>query len=337
MSASATLDGYAQGFQTGAQFVRSATQRVAATVPGSTDEVGPALASFLPGTKSADPSTWPPPPSPWYFLLYALFIPLAPLAQGVAGDTNNALSRLAFLTIIPFGFIFGLIAVINDYFVMFSDPAHFFTKGSQRVPPFTWFGMDHDNQSPYLTLPSKAAPCAPPSFTEVLMGSLGNLVKGPLILALPALRFAAIASPAASSLVGAIEAVVNPTLAVTKSAVTALAVPVEAAAGAAVVATDKARTGLRIATQVGNLAATGASALGTAASRPGSMVGGKRSDYPEGKRSDYPEDGQSITPFDTIVLTAIAALIGGGAILTAGRQYAWATGPSDSPPLAGRV
>jgi hypothetical protein len=66
-------------------------------------------------------------------------------------------------------------------------------------------------------------------------------------------------------------------------------------------------------------------------------VGGKRSDYPEGKRSDYPEPSQSITPFDTVILTGIAALIGGGAILTAGRQYAWATRPSDSPPLPGRV
>lgn len=335
----ASIDGYAQGFQVGAQAVRAATQKIAASVPGSTDEVGPALASFLPGSKSAEPSSWPPPPSPWYFFLYALLIPIAPIAQGLAGDTNNALARLAFLTIIPFGFIFGMIAVINDYFVMFSDPAHFFKKGSQRVPPFTWFGMDHDGQSPNLTLPSKAEPCAPPTFFETLTGSLGNMIKGPLILALPALRFASIASPAASSLVGAIETVVNPTLAVTKGAVRSLAVPVEAAAGAAVAATDKARTGLRIGSQIGSLMATGASAVSAGAGgATGSMVGGKRSDYPEGKRSEGdPSQSQSITPFDTVILTGIAALIGGGAILTAGRQYAWATRPSDSPPLPGRV
>jgi len=44
-----------------------------------------------------------------------------------------------------------------------------------------------------------------------------------------------------------------------------------------------------------------------------------------------------LSSFDTIILTGIAALIGGGAFLTAGRHYAWTTGPSDSPPLARRV
>ena len=343
----ASLDGFAAGVQVGAQTVRAATQRVAASVPGSTDEVGPVLASFLPGTKSGEPKVWPPPPSPWYFLFYALLIPIAPIAQGLAGDTNNALSRLAFLTIIPFGFLFGFIAVINDYIVMFSDPAYFFKRGSHRTPPFTWLGMDPDGQSPLLTLPSTAVPCAPPTFFETLVGSVGNMVKGPLVLAVPALRVASITSPAASSLLGAIESVINPTLGAARAAVGSVSVPVDAAAKAADVAVGKGRKAIGLASKVGNLVATGATALSAgagAAAQPQMSESYMRPRYAGGGGQSGGGGGQGegegqgqLSSFDTVILTGIAALIGGGAILTAGRQYAWTTGPSDSPPLAGRV
>ena len=69
--------------------------------PGVSGALKGAVRKVLPlEVPGAEPKVWPPTPSPWYYLLYFLLLPLAPAAMAIAGDTNNALTRIAFLTIV---------------------------------------------------------------------------------------------------------------------------------------------------------------------------------------------------------------------------------------------
>jgi hypothetical protein len=104
------------------------------------------------------------PPNPIWFLLYCFIIPIAPLAQLVAGDTNNAVSRFLDLTIIPLGFLFYLCAFIYDYMILLIWPADLFVAGSKRFFPFTYLGMDADGHSSRLTGLSEIKPCPADGF-----------------------------------------------------------------------------------------------------------------------------------------------------------------------------
>ena len=104
------------------------------------------------------------PPNPFWFLLYCFIIPIAPLAQLVAGDTNNAVSRFLDLTIIPLGFLFYLCAFIYDYMILLIWPADLFVAGSKRFFPFTYLGMDADGHSKRLTGLSEIKPCPADGF-----------------------------------------------------------------------------------------------------------------------------------------------------------------------------
>ena len=156
--------------------------------PGVSGALKGAVRKELPlEVPGAEPKVWPPTPSPWYYLLYFLLLPLAPAAMAIAGDTNNALTRIAFLTIVPFGLFIGMFATINDYFITLANPKSFFEKGTQRFPPFSWCGMDPDSNSPNITKPSKKVACAPPSVLAVMAGTVGAMV-GKLIENSPAVR-----------------------------------------------------------------------------------------------------------------------------------------------------
>jgi hypothetical protein len=104
------------------------------------------------------------PPNPTWFLLYALLIPIAPLAQLIAGDTNNAVSRFLDLTIIPLGFLFYFCSFIYDYMILFLYPADLFVAGSKRFFPFTYLGMDPEGHSERLTGVSEIKPCPADGF-----------------------------------------------------------------------------------------------------------------------------------------------------------------------------
>jgi hypothetical protein len=108
-------------------------------------------------------------PNPLWFVLYALLIPCAPLAQMIAGDTNNAVSRFADLTIIPLGFLFYLCAMFYDYWILFSNPADLLVAGSKRFFPFTYLGMDADGHSPRLTGQSEIKPCPPDTIFKTII------------------------------------------------------------------------------------------------------------------------------------------------------------------------
>jgi len=109
------------------------------------------------------------PPNPLWFLLYSLLIPIAPLAQMIAGDVNNSVSRFLDLTIIPLGFLFYLCAFIYDYFILFFYPADLLVAGSKRFFPFTYLGMDLEGHSERLTGVSEIKPCPADGFILTML------------------------------------------------------------------------------------------------------------------------------------------------------------------------
>jgi hypothetical protein len=118
------------------------------------------------------------PPNPYMFLMYALLIPIAPLAQMIAGDKYNAVSRFLDLTIIPLGFLFYLGAMIWDYMILFLYPSSLFRFGSKRFFPFTMvFGMDIDGHSPNLTGDIEIKGCKPDNIIISLLKTSAAILR----------------------------------------------------------------------------------------------------------------------------------------------------------------
>jgi hypothetical protein len=118
------------------------------------------------------------PPNPYMFLMYAFLIPIAPLAQMIAGDKYNAVSRFLDLTIIPLGFLFYLGAMMWDYLILFLYPSSLFRFGSKRFFPFTMvFGMDIDGHSPNLTGDVEIKGCKPDNIIISLLKTTAAVLR----------------------------------------------------------------------------------------------------------------------------------------------------------------
>jgi len=117
-------------------------------------------------------------PSPWWFLLYSLTLPFAVVANLIAGDPYNALSRFLFYTIIPFGSIFTMCALFYDFFILLLKPDDLLRNGSKRFFPFTVLGMDADGHSPALTGDRgvSPAPCSKDGFIVTILKMIGSLI-----------------------------------------------------------------------------------------------------------------------------------------------------------------
>jgi hypothetical protein len=295
------------------------------------------------------------PPNPFYFLAYALLIPIAPLAQLIAGDKYNSVSRFLDLTIIPGGFLFYLGAMIYDYIIMFLYPGDLFVFGSKRFFPFTFLGMDPDNHSPNITAKIEYAPCPPDNIFITLIK-----IMIPLAKQVPFVSSAAIAIETALA-----------TAQVVKTRVIDQGMA-------------KVQQGVRVAQQVGQLATgiTGAAAsAGVAASRlvapppiisapllptspPSSLATSPFVPLPSSLAASpfVPLPGQgaqgaqraqgapvrgtmvggaikSYNSLEYLTLGSLAALVGGVLLvcINRGLQNYTYTGKDDSPPNAGRV
>ena len=261
--------------------------------------VGGAFARSQVGGSSADEA-----PNPLWFLLYALAIPFAPLAQLIAGDTNNAVSRFLDLTIIPLGFMFYLFALLYDYFILFTSPADLLVAGSKRFFPFTYLGMDADGHSELLTGVSEIKACPPDNFIMTML-RVGN----------PILK---VFAPGLAKTIDSIletKKGVETTVAATKKIV------VDGALA-------KAQKASQIATQIGSLS--------TMVPPPpvipsteliknplrGTMVGGARPDAAK----------PIFNTLDYAALGSLAAVIGGGLLLSANRFRNVFTKSNDTPP-----
>lgn len=290
----------------------SAASQPSPDQPSKTFQVGGAKAD---GTDS--------PPNPYYFLAYALLIPIAPLAQLIAGDTYNSVSRFLDLTFVPGGFLYYLGAMIYDYIIMFLYPGDLFVFGSKRFFPFTFLGMDPDNHSPNITANVDYAPCPPDNMFTTLIKIILPLAKR---------------IPYVSSAATAVE--------------TALATAKVVKEQVVEKGMEKAKQGLRVAGQVGQLAAgiTGAAAsagvaassLAASASASSDSSASSASPPPITQRLNPTQLGgarEAYNSLEYLTLGSLAALIGGGLLvgINRGLQNYTYTGKDDSPPNAGRV
>ena len=352
-----------------ANAAKAVTETVAASIPNSASEVGTVVANLLPTSTLPDPSKKgpQPAPSPWFFFFYALLLPIGPLSQALAGDNMGAMGRFLDLTVIPFGFLFHALAVLYDYFILLVKPGELFVDGVKRFAPFTWAGWDSAGHSPNLTTWADIPGCPPETTLQTIVGAAGDAIRAPLVLGLPALEFASIASPVASSLVSAIHTLIDPALTAAKASMGGVAEGVNMAATGAKAALAKADEGVGLAQEVGKLATNTAASVEAAKTKltsfnpaeaaaqaaaqaqaqakaqakallPGEQIGknlatGKEFVYGSavGGGKSKPESN-SFTLLDKAALTSVGALILGGLFLSLGRVSGNVIRQSDTPP-----
>lgn len=232
---------------------------------------------------------------------------MAPLAQLIAGDTNNAVSRFLDLTIIPLGFLFYYCAFMYDYFILLFYPADLFVAGSKRFFPFTYLGMDIEGHSERLTGISEIKPCPADGFIMTMFR-----------IALPILS---VVSPGLAESIKAALDTANKTKEVV----------IDQGLEKINKATKIAKQASDLATTVGSLAPMPQAPLpfmestsqttryiDASGKRFGTMVGGALPKEP-------------FSPLDYAALGSLGAVIAGGFILSLNRTQ------NDSPPNPGRV
>ena len=244
------------------------------------------------------------PPNPIWFLLYALTIPVAPLAQLIAGDTNNAVSRFLDLTIIPLGFLFYYCAMIYDYIILFIFPADLLVAGSKRFFPFTYLGMDADAHSERLTGVSEIIPCP----SEGIITTLLRISLPFLTTFYPPLGLAI------ESALAARDTVVTTTIAVKENVI------------------DKGVEAIDIATKVGKLSESIQQPSTPSAPSKGSTPSTPSKGSKGSKGSNPKMVGGAMETFSTLdyaALSSLGAVILGGFILSANRSL---NASNDTPP-----
>jgi len=258
-------------------------------------------------------------PNPFYFLAYSLLIPIAPLAQLIAGDTYNSVSRFLDLTVIPGGFLYYLGAMLYDYMILFLFPGDLMVFGSKRFFPFTFLGMDPDNHSPNITAKVDYAPCPPDNMFMTLIKIMIPLAKQ---------------LPYVSSAATAVETALA-TAQVVKTQV--IEKGVEKAQKVAVVASQVGQLATSL-PQAAASAGLAASSLATAtASAPLTQI--MNPTQLGGGRQEKQTKETSYNSLEYLTLGSLAALVGGGLLvgINRGLQNYTYTGKDDSPPNAGRV
>jgi len=259
------------------------------------------------------------PPSPWFFLLYILTLPLPYLATAIAGDYQNALTRFLFLIIVPFGIIIATCAMIYDFYIAFIQPADLLKFGTKRFFPFTLLGWHKDGHSPYITSTHEGSDCPP---DNSIIGTFKSLI----LLSASIIR---VISPATATAI-----------------VTGVKVATDAAHTAQVVAVNTASAAGRVGSQVAEVATTAPAAATSALTRassiainPAAMIGHLHEPVAHSVANAHPvanahsmakqKGGGSLekTPIDYLAFSAIAALIASGLVITLNRNS-----HNDSPP-----
>jgi hypothetical protein len=242
------------------------------------------------------------PPSPWLQTAYTLTLPLAPLALLFAGDKWNAFARMAnWLT--PLGWVLGLFALPIDYVKLLLKPAELFVLGSDRYFPFTLI-QDTNGHSPLLTGQYEFKQCPQENLLDSVM-KYGTV----------ALPLVDIVSPTTGK-------AIRQSLATSKQAMNTATQAVQAGTAAAS-AVGEITTAIPAAAaetlgQAQQIISNPQAALAAEAAKKLQSGGGQQS-------------SSSITALDTIALTAIGAVIGGGFLLAASRSFSNG-GLTDSPP-----
>lgn len=264
---------------------------------GPTPTAPPAAPTPMVGGGTSDPA------NPWFFFVYSLLLPLAPLALAIAGDTKNALSRFLFLTIIPFGFLLYAGSLVYDYWMLLSQPSDVALFGTKRFFPFTVLGMDKDGHSPSLTGKQELIGCPPANNLQMLIRMM-----------LPLLRFFF------PELANGLETAIS-----TAETVKTQVVDRGIAAGQQAIQTGQQfkATAETLTTKIPE-ALTKAQQI---ASNPESLI-------PQAKMVGGGKGQEDSPLLQGLTIGSIVAVVGGGLLLQASRSFSsWSNDRTDSPPF----
>jgi hypothetical protein len=279
------------------------------------------------------------PPSPWWFFAYALLLPISPLAQFIAGDKQNALSRFGFLTVIPFGFLLYGCAMAYDYWSLLGKPADLAVFGTKRFFPFTMLGYHSDGHSPNITVKQELPEPQCPPAGNWFLGAVFEIIKFVLRFALPILYV--VNPPLALSLDQALNAtaasggkIANTAKVVVEAAKTTAETAVTVADTAADSAMKIAEDGSKVIQSVGKLAGNMQDlSKGPMAKAEGMMADPMKLLKQAGGGTPTPSaDKSTKSPLDWLAGGGIAAVVVGGFLLAGGRRFLNGVQQDDSPP-----
>jgi len=266
------------------------------------------------------------PPSPWFFLLYALMVPFAVVSNLIAGDLFNAAGRFGLLIFIPFGFLITFFAIFYDSWQMFGTPADLLFSGTKRIFPWTIW-MDPDSHSPNLMSKTEVKPCPKESFItaiyKIVYQSFKNMYDftlGAGMIVAPEFVVPFVAG------VDAGERTLDNAIVLGKDAVVGAGEIIETAEN---VAANTIGTAAELAGKIGHLASSASSLSSSfipstlppiaslASATP--PVPAANSAVPEQKGGAKGSFAKN--PLDYLAFGSIVALIGGGILLTANRNF----------------
>jgi hypothetical protein len=248
-----------------------------------------------------------PPPNPYYFLAYALLIPISPVAQYLAGDNWTSFLRLLYITIIPFGTLLYFFSIISDYWTLFSQPSSLF------------FTMNKHNLEPFIDTP----PCPPAD----------NIITTLLRITLPILRFI---SPGLANL---IESMIKTKDEIITSVRVVKEDVIEAGLEKAQQVTNVVNKVGRLATEIPVAVTAPLAQAARAATNPMALLEEQQKQITRTMVGGALVSDKTYNPLEYLTLGTLATVMGGGLLLGINRsltRYS-VTGKDDSPPDAGRV
>jgi len=259
------------------------------------------------------------PPSPWFFLLYALLIPVGVISNLVAGDIYNAAGRFGFLIFIPFGFLITFFAIFYDYFQLFASPADLTFNGTKRIFPWPAF-MDPDSHSPNIMAKIEVKICPKESIITAIFNVLYKyyetvfkLGTGAGMIVAPEIVIPFIAG------VDAGERVLDNTLELATEAVVDAGKIIETVED---VAENTIVKGVKIASEIGHLASSAASVASVGIPSVLPPISSLASaNAPKPVNQIQTGGAQNKNTLDYFAFGSMIALVAGGLLLTANRKF----------------
>jgi hypothetical protein len=265
------------------------------------------------------------PPSPWWFTLYSLLLPLGPLASLIAGDSGGAMAKFLGILFIIVLFPFTIISLGFDYYKLLLKPADVLYNGASRFFPFTFAGWMPDGMSPRLTGEGRVK-AADDSNDSILV----RFWKGMITACLPFLR-----RVLPFDLVAGIELAVSTGQAVKQTVEKVVTTGVKVATKLGEIATEVPAAAGPALAKAAAAAADPSALLAAQEAKLAAKVEGKI-DSKIGQLSQLGGGSDSLSLGDKVIGGGLAAVLVGGFLLTIGRSFHETVfhfdGITDSPP-----
>jgi hypothetical protein len=246
-------------------------------------------------------------------------VPFAVVSNLIAGDLFNAAGRFGLLIFIPFGFLITFFAIFYDSWQMFGTPADLLFSGTKRIFPWTIW-MDPDSHSPNLMSKTEVKPCPKESFITAIYKIVYQYFKNMYDFTLGAGMIVApeFVVPFVAG-VDAGERTLDNAIVLGKDAVVGAGEIIETAEN---VAANTIGTAAELAGKIGHLASSASSLSSSSIPStlpPIASLPSATPPIPEQKGGAKGSFAKN--PLDYLAFGSIVALIGGGILLTANRNF----------------